>query len=98
MQGKAPLSPMPGSELASGRSDRWTRKLDDMWIPAGPGEKPKQLDAPTGLIPVPIDGIEELDRLQQLLSRMIELTMAVFNERLKAERASVNVRRLAGGG
>lgn len=99
MQGKAPLPAM----LASDHPVRRARELDDdldaMWrLPADLPEKPKQLDSPTGLITVPVDSIEELDRSQRLLSSMIGLAMTVSRERLKTERASVNVRRLEGGG
>ncbi|HVD39806.1 MAG TPA: hypothetical protein VNC16_02230 [Solirubrobacterales bacterium] len=94
MQGKAPLSNPPASQSSSDGLARIDDKLYDLWGSAGP-EKPKQVERQAGLTLVPIDGIRELDRSQRQLSTMIKLAIAVFNERLKAERASVSARHLA---
>jgi hypothetical protein len=95
MQGKAPLSPPSGSSSSPDGQVRSGGKLDEMWGALDSVEKPKQVEAQAGLTRVPIDGIKELDRSQQLLSAMIKLATAVSSVRLKAERASVNAAHLA---
>lgn len=97
MQGKAPLSNPPASQSPSDGSVRSDDKADDLldgvWGSPSP-EKPKQEERQAGLTLVPIDGLKELDRSQQQLTAMIKLAIAVFNERLKAERASVSAKHL----
>lgn len=96
MQGKEPFSRSPNSPSLSKTPAPKADKRDEIWgsVPSGSAERPKQVEPQRGLIPVSIESIEELDHSQQLLARMVKLAVTVSSERLKAERARVNIRHL----